>query len=290
MLPLYVASFFVASTIFRHNHIVRVPIEDKIANEFTDLTVEVVEPGLVIIRNFLSEDEQKRMAKCALKYGSDDDKGFYKIDNITGETKLNADETRGRIYDAITRFPKWVEAYASTACEFARKADTSIQKMLCTHLSLNMYTSTNGLVCHRDTFENDAQSNHPVINFCIGASCRFGLRRNNDEPSIEGNTDREIILRSGDVLIFNERCRYMKHAILDGILDDCPEWMEIPCRFSFTFRKSSEAFVREDKVRYFKVKDHMVAQDDMKNFARSKTQSGDIPVQKLYRRPRAFVQ
>merc|ERR1719362_1127086 len=104
MLPLYVTSFFVASTILRHSNRIRETNEYKIVNKSTDISVEVLEPGLVIIRNFLSEDEQKRMAKCALKYGSDDDKGFYKIDNITGETKLNADETRGRIYDAITRF------------------------------------------------------------------------------------------------------------------------------------------------------------------------------------------
>lgn len=286
--PLYIKSFLVAITLLRNNHRIRKTNEYKILNKSTDISVEVLEPGLVIIRNFLPEDEQKRMAKCALKCGSDNERGFFETDTRTGEMKLNADERRGRIYDAITRFPNWINDNARAACEVARKVDSSMPKMCCTHLLLNMYTSSNGLVWHRDIYENDGQSDHPVINICIGASCRFGLRHH-DEPGIKGDTEREIILRSGDVLIFGGKCRYIKHAVLDVILDDSPEWMEVPCRFSFTFRDSPEVLGREDEFRYFKVKDHLVGQDNFKQLPTNMKKFTGIPAQKSQKERRAFV-
>merc|ERR1712232_1027156 len=106
--------------------------------------------------------------------------------------------------------------------------------MDCTHLLINMYTSSEGLQWHRDIYENDGKSDHPVINICVGASCRFGLRHF-DEPGFHGDTERELILRSGDCLMFGGRCRYIKHAVLEVLLDDCPNWMPSPSRFSFTF-------------------------------------------------------
>jgi len=229
----------------------------------TDVSVELLEPGLVTIRNYLSEDEQKRMAACALTHGADNEKGFFEVDEKSGEFKLNAEKTRGRIYDAITRFPAWLKDNGSSACELARAVDHSMPNMDCTHLLLNMYTSSEGLVWHRDIYENDGKSDHPVINICVGASCRFGARHF-DEAGMEGDREREVILRSGDVLIFGGKCRYIKHAVLEVMLDDCPEWMETPCRFSFTYRDSPEVLGREEEFRYFKVSKDLIGQDSFK--------------------------
>jgi len=264
MLPLYIASFFIASTILRSINTGRESNEYRIVNKSTDVLVEVLEPGLVIIRNFLSEAEQKRMAKCALKHGSCDDRGFFELDSKSGETKLNVDKTRGRIYDAITRFPGWIKDNGSLACELAKTVDSSMPHMDCTHLLLNMYTSSDGLVWHRDIYENHGNSNHPVINMFVGASARVGVRHH-DEAGKEGDREREVILRSGDVLIFGGKCRYIKHAVLEVMLDDCPEWMEIPCRFSFTYRDSPEALGREEEFRNFNIDKYLIGQENSRS-------------------------
>lgn len=228
-----------------------------------NMSVEVLEPGLVLIRHFLSESEQKRIARNAIKWGLNDDRGFFDKDKITGERKLNADTSRGRIYDAITNFPKWLSDFASKACDISQKADPSMPAMKCTHLLLNMYTSSTGLVWHRDIYENDGKSHNPVVNLCVGASCRFGIRHE-DEPGVEGDTERELILRSGDVILFGGKCRFIKHSVLEVMMKECPNWMDNPCRFSFTFRDSPEIIGREDEFRYFKINKHLIGQENFK--------------------------
>lgn len=268
MLPIYIASFFIASTILRSSNIAKENNEYRIVNTSNEVMVEVLEPGLVIIRNYLSEGEQQRMAKCALKHGSDDDKGFFEVDANSGEIVPNVDKTRGRIYDALTRFPVWVKDNGNSACDLARRVDPTMPTMDCTHLLLNMYTSSEGLVWHRDVYENDVYENNrksevPVINMCVGASCRVGLRHF-DEAGMEGDVEREIILRSGDVLIFGGKCRYIKHAVLEVMLDDCPEWMKIPCRFSFTYRDSPEVIGHEEEFRQFNIDRYLIGEEKFK--------------------------
>ncbi len=132
-----------------------------------------------------------------------------------------------------------------------------------THLLLNMYTSANGLVWHRDIYENDGKSDHPVVNISVGASCKFGVRHEN-ESGVPGDTEREIELHSGDVILFGGRCRFIKHAVLEVMMDTCPEWMETPCRFSFTFRNAPEIIGREHEFKFFKCSEHLVDQDKFK--------------------------
>ena len=93
---------------------------------------------------------------------------------------------------------------------------------------------------------------------CVGASCKFGIKHNDEDP------ERIIVLRSGDCLLFGGPCRLIIHAVLEVMLDDCPAWMDddSPCRFSFTFRDSPEVIGREQEFKYFKVKEHLVGQDD----------------------------
>ena len=70
IIPLYITSFFVASSIFRANFSMHF---HKISNKqlkSSPTSIEVVEPGLVIIRNYLSESEQKRMAEGTLRWDS----------------------------------------------------------------------------------------------------------------------------------------------------------------------------------------------------------------------------
>jgi alkylated DNA repair dioxygenase AlkB len=216
----------------------------------------ILEPGLVLLRNFVSDEECQRLADTALLMGEEGEAGFYTF--LDGTKVLNTgDNGRGRIYDAATRFGTNVTDLCPQAVEMARAVDPALPEMTCTHVLLNLYTNSDGLVWHRDIYENDGTSDHPVVNLCVGASCRFGFKHRDEDP------DQEVILRSGDCLLFGGRCRLLKHAVLDVMLDDCPEWMkDSPFRLSFTFRDSPEVLGREEEFKYFKVKEHLVGQDD----------------------------
>jgi alkylated DNA repair dioxygenase AlkB len=209
----------------------------------------------------VSDEECQEIANMATKVvGQDGEDGFFttskKDSNNTTKKVLNTGESRGRIYDTATRFPpSWIAECDADVAK-ARSCDDEMPEMNCTHLLLSMYTTSEGLVWHRDIYKNDGKSNHPVINLCVGASCLFGFKHEDDDK------DRTIVLRSGDVLLFGGPCCLIKHAVLKILLDDCPKWMkDNPCRFSFTFRDSPEVLGREEEFKYFRVSEHLVGQE-----------------------------
>jgi alkylated DNA repair dioxygenase AlkB len=221
--------------------------------------VIVIEPGLVLLRNFVSDSDCEDLARMALDWGQQEgEDGFYSTSTGGGTKTLNTGEAgRGRIYDAATRFPPKVIDHCNKAVKTACLVDSAMPSMTCTHLLLNMYTTNAGLCWHRDIYENDGSSDHPVVNLCVGASCKFGIKHNDEDP------ERVITLCSGDVFLFGGPCRLIKHAVLEVIIDDCPVWMEdSPVRFSFTFRDSPEVLGREEEFKYFKVSEHLVGQDE----------------------------
>lgn len=219
--------------------------------------VRVLEPGLVLIRGYVGEAEQRRLADDALAWGEAGDGGFYEPGPPGGGGRqLNADVGRGRIYDAAARFPPAFVAHSARASRLARAADAAMPPMRCTHVLVNMYAAGSaGLVWHRDIYENDGRSDHPVVNLCVGASCVFGVR-------CPGGRERRLTLRSGDCLLFGGPCRFVEHAVLEVLLHERPRWMPAAAarRFSFTFRDSPEVAGREAEFRYFKPAVHLVGQ------------------------------
>jgi alkylated DNA repair protein (DNA oxidative demethylase) len=219
--------------------------------------VRVLEPGLVLIRGCVGAAEQRRLADDALAWGEAGDGGFYEPGPPGGGGRqLNADVGRGRIYDAAARFPPAFVAHSARASGLACAADAAMPPMRCTHVLVNMYAAGSaGLVWHRDIYENDGRSDHPVVNLCVGASCVFGVR-------CPGGRERRLTLRSGDCLIFGGPCRFVEHAVLEVLLHERPRWMPAAAarRFSFTFRDSPEVEGREAEFRYFKPAVHLVGQ------------------------------
>ena len=122
----------------------------------SNVAVEVIEPGLVLLREMIDDKECQRLAGLATEWGQEGDSGFYSVDSATGKKVLNTGQSRGRIYDAATRFPKSVIQHCNDSVALARRYDLEeMPEMTCTHLLLNMYTSSQGLVWHRDIYEND---------------------------------------------------------------------------------------------------------------------------------------
>jgi hypothetical protein len=148
-----VGSWLGETAIKQEHDVIEAPIE---APE----SVEVLEPGLTIIRNLVSDEECQRLANMALAMGEQGECGFYTVNKDKKKTLNTGDAGRGRIYDAASRFSPSLINHSTHAVSLARCHDAGMPDMTCTHVLLNMYTNREGLVWHRDIYENDGKSNH----------------------------------------------------------------------------------------------------------------------------------
>ena len=216
-------------------------------------SVTVIEPGLVLIRGILSAKEEEQMSRDAWSWGSDESSGFF--DNFGTP---NA-EGRGRIFDAAERFPSWLGEVCDQSVLEARAQDPLMPMMNYTHLLLNCYMSRGGIEWHRDVYENDGTSDHPVVNLTLGAACNFLWKHETMDE------EQSIILESGDILLFGGPCRLMLHQVKEILLERIPPWMETfepdPMRFSFTFRDAPEVCGREKEFKSFHLSQMMAEQD-----------------------------
>ena len=117
--------------------------------------VEVLAPGLVIIRGAISAEDQQILASSAHRLGKRRDGGF-----------LNAAEGRGRIYDKATRLPGCFRRLCGKAVVAARASDDAMPSMTPSHVLVNKYTSSKGLLWHRDIYDNDGDGEHPASTSC----------------------------------------------------------------------------------------------------------------------------
>jgi len=219
----------------------------------TKLNAQVLEPGLVIVRGLLTAHDEERMAREVWTWGNDTSNGFFK-DGVP-----NATQGRGRMFDAAERFPTWLKDICNAAVAEARRIDPEMPPMDYTHLLVNCYMSSDGLQWHRDCYENDGKSDHPVVNLTLGAACTFAWKHEVDDP------EKTVVLESGDFILFGGPCRLMLHKVKEILLDNIPPWMRTfepgPVRFSITFRDAPEVRGREEEFKYFKFSASMKEQE-----------------------------
>jgi len=82
---------------------------------------------------------------------------------------------RGRIYGNIASYPSpdSVLELCHSLLNEARQRDPALPAMTPTHLLLNLYKSSAGMMWHADDDENDGDNDHPIISISIGANCDF---------------------------------------------------------------------------------------------------------------------
>lgn len=217
---------------------------------------KVIEPGLVVIRAALAETEQQTLFRA-----------------VAGSRFLPAETAnRERVYDRVEAFDAAATAACVCASTCASQADAAMPNMFPTHLLANRcgalpspqrasapslcahewklvlsawprgahcdfpdrYSSTSGLVWHRDIYRNDGDGDAPIVILSLGAPCQFGVE------SVVTGERRVIELRSGDALVFGGPCRFIKHAVLSIDLERSPTWMPVEqrARLSLTFREA----------------------------------------------------
>jgi alkylated DNA repair dioxygenase AlkB len=198
---------------------------------------KVLQEGLVIIKNALSMDEQKKIAQLAVE--------------IKDRFKPSA-KNRVRIYDALTTYPQhdYLLKLADQWLKQAYHVDKSIIVLPPTHLLFLQYQGKSRLGYHSDDGQNDGKGLNPVVSLSIGNSCIFSVKHNReDDPE-------NITLNSGDVIIFGGKCRRILHSVKVNQIHQNTVPDEINkiignSRLNLTFRYAPEILGREDEYSEF---------------------------------------
>ncbi|KAD4888603.1 hypothetical protein E3N88_20676 [Mikania micrantha] len=119
------------------------------------------------------------------------------------------------------------------------KSDNEIPSMCPDVCLVNFYTSTGRLGLHQDRDESpdSLRRGLPVVSISIGDSAGFVYGYTRDEDQL-----REVVLESGDVLIFGGKSRLVFHGVKTVFQDSAPpqllqESMLRPGRLSLNFRQ-----------------------------------------------------
>merc|ERR1712096_200208 len=88
----------------------------------------------------------------------------------------NSTGYRGRIYDKLETYEDGDELkhYARSIAARTREKHPALPMVYPTHLLLLHYATNKGIGWHADDAENDGLG--PIVSFCLGNTCRFGVR------------------------------------------------------------------------------------------------------------------
>ena len=221
------------------------------------ITVEVLEPGLVHIKHALGRDAQVALAEVAMARGNHPTDGFWRPAEDGAPRVLNCSvpNSRGRVFDAIGRFPTTFVEACATSVRTARAADPHMPAMDPTHLLMVYYESGKGIFWHKDNARNDGRNDHPVVSFSLGNRCSFSVQHNWSWAATPRRGEkRTIILESGDALLFGGACRYIHHSVTGVKRNTAPPWLPMlkDRRLNLTFRDAPEVAGEEHSTyKYF---------------------------------------
>jgi len=251
-------------------------------------SVQILRPGLVVVRKALSEEEQLDLTKISVQLGQRTaPQGFFDENGAP-----NSRDYRGRIFSSIKDWPTWVkDNVCNRAVTQAREVDATLSTMSPTHVLLLCYMNAEGVGWHRDIYENDGQGESPIVTVNLGNSCDFIFKDDHLSPKTF------VTLESGDVLLFGGPQRYAMHKVSHVHEDTCPSHLASElssiletakahqqsnstcigstARLSLTFRDAPTVIGREAEFATFKVDEHF---DKDANFSWTK-EKGQVGAQ-----------
>ncbi|PWA79861.1 Oxoglutarate/iron-dependent dioxygenase [Artemisia annua] len=134
--------------------------------------------------------------------------------------------------------PDKLVSLVQTSIKDSQAYDSSIPSMNPDICIVNFYATSGRLGLHKDIDESPDSLNKglPVVSISVGDSAKFLYGRYRDERKAN-----EVLLKSGDVLIFGGRSRRIYHGVKTIIPNSAPlplqEIMLGPGRFNLTFRQ-----------------------------------------------------
>ena len=231
---------------------------------------QVIFPGLVYIRNALSDESQIQIVRSVLAYGHKSRKLWKQATGLQQQQWQlnNKNQGRGRIYDRLTQYEDHdnLSQLCTSLTEAARSVDPTMPNVEPTHLLTLYYTIPRKLGWHSDNGPQDGASLQPVVSVSLGNDCDFLIKNPTNASDI-----RTIRLQSGDAVLFGGPSRWIEHTVAKIYTDTASsslcqlhkEMAEIssPCdnwtppkncfRLNLTFRHAPELLGREDEERFY---------------------------------------
>nr|GFB29383.1 oxoglutarate/iron-dependent dioxygenase [Tanacetum cinerariifolium] len=175
-------------------------------------------PGMVLLKNYISISGQVEIVKTCQEFGKGPG-GFYQPAllnlrlmcfgrNWDPQTKYNARYRRDG--SEAPPIPDKLVSLVQTSIKDSQTYDSSIPSMNPDICIVNFYLTSGRLGLHKDIDESPDSLNKglPVVSISIGDSAKFLYGRYRDERKAN-----EVLLKSGDVLIFGGRSRRIFHGV-----------------------------------------------------------------------------
>nr|KYP45483.1 Alpha-ketoglutarate-dependent dioxygenase alkB isogeny [Cajanus cajan] len=220
-------------------------------------------PGMVLLKNFITHDEQVEIVKVCRELGVGPG-GFYQPGYASGAKLRLKMMCLGKDWDPQTykygkkrvidgSEPPSIPNYFSELVSRSIKEAHSLIKKECRVWNVedelpsmtpdicivNFYTNNGKLGLHQDRDESreSLRKGLPVVSFSIGDSAEFLYGDQRDVEMAES-----VLLESGDVLIFGGESRHVFHGVSSVLPNSAPEKLLrdsclIPGRLNLTFRQ-----------------------------------------------------
>jgi alkylated DNA repair protein (DNA oxidative demethylase) len=213
-------------------------------------------PGLVILKGFLTPEEQQELVNESRKMGLQEG-GFYKPTYASGakcrlhqmclgrhwNVKTEKYEDRRSNFDdaPVPALPESWKVYAQRSLNAASEIDPQVmgtcKKMTPDICVVNFYKKAgrNGMHIDKDESDEAMSMGSPVISFSIGSAAEFAYIDHYPDPH---EAVPIVRLESGDVLVFGGPARNVVHALTRVYNGMQPSWLHMRSgRLNLTFRE-----------------------------------------------------
>ncbi|GMF38126.1 unnamed protein product [Phytophthora fragariaefolia] len=223
-------------------------------------------PGLVILKGFLSPQQQKELVNDSRRMGMGEG-GFYKPTYASGakcrlhqmclgrhwNVKSEKYEDRRSNHDnaPVPALPESWKVHAQRSLDAARGIDPQVmgscKQMTPDICVVNFYKKAgrNGMHIDKDESNEAMVMGSPVISFSIGCAAEFAYIDHYPEPH---EAVPIVRLESGDALVFGGPARNVVHALTRVYNNTQPAWLRMRSgRLNLTFReyKPSELLIAQ---------------------------------------------
>jgi hypothetical protein len=205
----------------------------------------------VYTQRALDADTQEYLYDLAMKLGEDPVMGFYTIDDV-GERLLNVANQRGRVFREIVNLEEEDQRRLKDICsrmvaiarealshgEGEKDAASLLPYAEPTHILIQYYADTVGMMWHCDADANDGDGEFSIVSVSLGNTARFGYHTHPKED------EKYVELSHGDCLVWGGPNRMLIHCV-DKVIPGTSPVSCLSARLNFTFRYAPSIAGRE---------------------------------------------
>ena len=202
----------------------------------------------VHIQRALDVETQEYLYDMAMKLGQDPVLGFYTVDD-EGAKMLNVANQRGRVFRELVNLEEGDQERIKQICgsmialarsSLSKDADAStlLPYMDPTHILVQYYADTVGMMWHCDADANDGDGEYSIISLSLGNTARFGYQTH---PKVD---EKYVHLTHGDCLVWGGPNRMLIHCV-DSVVPGTSPVSCLSARLNITFRYAPSIAGRE---------------------------------------------